>query len=89
MLKLGRERDKVRVVNDQVGSPTFTPDLARGVWELVSQAPGGLYQLSNAGEVAFDEYTREIFDWEMCSVKLSRFQPQIMARPPCVRSIRR
>jgi len=61
MLKLGREREFVRVVNDQVGVPTYTPDLAPAVWQLLSCAEGGLFQLSNAGEIAFDEYAREVF----------------------------
>lgn len=61
MLKLGRERARVRVVNDQIGSPSHTHDLARGVWELLEKAPGGLYHLSNAGEVSFADYAREIF----------------------------
>lgn len=61
MLRLGHERDVVRVVSDQIGAPSYTPDLARGVWQLLERSEGGLYQLSNAGEVAFDEYTRAIF----------------------------
>jgi dTDP-4-dehydrorhamnose reductase len=61
MLRLARERKSVRVVNDQIGSPTYTPDLARGIWQLLSRADGGLFHLCNAGEVAFDEYAREIF----------------------------
>jgi dTDP-4-dehydrorhamnose reductase len=62
MLKLGREREFVRVVNDQIGTPTYTPDLARGVWELVQKGSGGLFHLSNAGEVAFDEYARAVLE---------------------------
>lgn len=61
MLKLGRERDRVRVVNDQIGSPSHTHDLARGMWELIEKAPGGLYHLANVGEVSFADYAREIF----------------------------
>lgn len=61
MLRLAQERKCVRVVNDQIGAPTYTPDLARAVWQLVRASDGGLYHLSNAGEVAFDEYAREIF----------------------------
>lgn len=62
MLRLARERGKVRVVNDQIGTPTYTPDLACGVWQLIENSSGGLFHLSNGGEVAFDEYARAIFE---------------------------
>lgn len=62
MLRLGRERESVRVVSDQVGSPSYTPDLAVAVWQLLQHSNGGLYHLSNAGEVSFAEYTRTIFE---------------------------
>ena len=62
MLNLAKERDQVRVVNDQTGSPSYTPDLARAVWQLVENGAGGLYQLSNAGEVSFADYARAIFE---------------------------
>ncbi|MBW3635326.1 MAG: dTDP-4-dehydrorhamnose reductase [Armatimonadetes bacterium] len=61
MLKLGRERGKVRVVDDQIGSPSYTPDLARGVWQLLKRAEGGVFHLSNDGEVSFADYAQEIF----------------------------
>lgn len=61
MLRLARERGQVRVVNDQIGTPTYLPDLAAAVWSLMRLGAGGLYHLANAGEVSFDEYAREIF----------------------------
>ncbi len=62
MLNLAKSRPFVRVVNDQIGTPTYTPDLARAVWQLLKNSDGGLFQLSNAGEVAFDDYARAIFE---------------------------
>jgi dTDP-4-dehydrorhamnose reductase len=62
MMKLGRERESVRVVGDQIGTPTYTPDLARGVWQLVENSDGGLFQLSNGGEVSFADYARAVFE---------------------------
>jgi dTDP-4-dehydrorhamnose reductase len=62
MLRLSRERGKVRVVNDQIGCPSYTPDLAHAVWQLLEKSDGGLFQLCNAGEVAFDEYARAVFE---------------------------
>ncbi len=61
MLKLSQTRDVVRVVNDQIGSPSYNPDVARGVWQLVEKADGGLFHLSNAGAVSFADYARETF----------------------------
>ncbi len=60
MMKLGRERDKLRVVNDQIGAPSHTHDLAKGLWQLIEKQQSGLFHLSNAGEIAFDEYAREV-----------------------------
>lgn len=61
MLRLARERGQVRVVSDQIGTPTYLPDLAAAVWALMRLSSGGLYQITNAGEVSFAEYAREIF----------------------------
>lgn len=62
MLKLAKEKGKVRVVDDQIGSPSYTPDLARAVWQLTEKGSGGLFHLSNAGEISFADYAQEIFD---------------------------
>ena len=65
MLRLARERGRVRVVSDQIGSPTYTPDLAEAVWALSQitsrRGAGGLFHLSSPGAVSFADYAREIF----------------------------
>lgn len=61
MLQLAQIRDAVRVVNDQIGSPSYNPDVARGVWQLVEKTDGGLFHLSNSGAVSFADYARETF----------------------------
>ncbi len=61
MLRLARERGSVKIVDDQIGSPSYTPDVAAGVWQLLEQGATGLFQLSNAGEVSFADYASEIF----------------------------
>lgn len=61
MLKLAQTRDSVRVVNDQIGTPSYNPDVARGTWQLVGKADGGLFHLSNTGAVSFADYARETF----------------------------
>ena len=61
MLRLAAERDTVRVVDDQVGTPSYTPDVAQATWQLLDRAEGGLFHLSNAGEVSFADYARSVF----------------------------
>ncbi len=62
MLRLARERGGVRVVDDQIGSPSYTPDIARGVWQLLANDAAGLFHLSNAGEVSFADYAAAVFE---------------------------
>lgn len=61
MRYLAAQQGKVRVVNDQLGSPSYLPDVARAVWELAATGQGGLFHLSNSGAVTFAEYAQEIF----------------------------
>lgn len=59
------EKDEVRVVGDQIGSPTSTSDLAERVLAVVEKKlPTGTYHFSNSGEVSWYEFAIEIF--ELC-----------------------
>jgi dTDP-4-dehydrorhamnose reductase len=63
MLRLGRERDELTVVDDQIGSPTFTFDLAPAIRSLVLEgAPHGTYHLTNAGHCSWFELANAVFD---------------------------
>lgn len=54
MLRLLAERPEVRVVDDQVGRPTFAPDLAAAVIALATAQPAtGIYHFANAGQVSW------------------------------------
>ncbi len=61
MLRLGRERGKVRVVDDQRCTPTFTADLAAALVALLESTEYGLYHATNAGSATWCEFAREIF----------------------------
>jgi dTDP-4-dehydrorhamnose reductase len=57
MLKLMRERDEVRVVCDQIGSPTWANGLARTIWALIAAgAPGAIYHWSDAGVASWYDF---------------------------------
>jgi dTDP-4-dehydrorhamnose reductase len=61
MLRLGRERDEVSVVDDQRGSPTFTGHLAAAVRDLV-ELPYGVYHLAADGDCTWAEFAEAIFE---------------------------
>lgn len=62
MLKLGNERDQLSVVSDQVGSPTYTVDLARFIGEVILTEKYGIYHASNRGECSWYEFAKAIFE---------------------------
>ena len=61
MLRLGREKGAVSVVDDQVGSPTYTYDLARLLTDMVQTEHYGHYHATNEGECSWYEFACEIF----------------------------
>jgi dTDP-4-dehydrorhamnose reductase len=63
MTKLALNGDgEIRVVNDQVGQPTFAADLARQIANLVTaDAPAGIYHGTNSGHATWFEFALEIF----------------------------
>lgn len=81
MLRLAKERNKVRVVDDQIGTPSYTPDLARGVWQLIEKAEGGLFHLSNAGEVDFASYAEAVFQIAGVSCEVERVSSEDYGAP--------
>lgn len=60
MLRLAGERDVLTVVNDQVGSPTYTCDLGEALAKLCQEPAYGTYHLTNGGSCTWFEFTREI-----------------------------
>ncbi len=62
MLRLAGQRARLSVVDDQIGQPTWTRDVAQAVVELVdSGASGGYYHATSEGQVSWYEFTRQIF----------------------------
>lgn len=61
MLRLGKERDEINVVSDQIGSPTYTADLARLLCDMVVTEKYGTYHATNEGICSWAEFAEEIF----------------------------
>lgn len=70
MLKKGSEKNPIRVVNDQVLTPTYTGDLADAVSKLIGTDAYGLYHISAEGQCSWYEFAREIFAIEGLKVDL-------------------
>lgn len=70
MLKLGETRDEVSVVNDQIGSPTYTYDLARLIVDMVDTEKYGRYHATNEGFCSWYEFACEIFRQAGMNVKV-------------------
>ncbi len=70
MLRLGQERKEVRVVCDQVGSPTHTYDLAKLLCEMIQTDKYGIYHATNEGYCSWYEFACEIFKAAGMDVKV-------------------
>lgn len=61
MLRLGKEKGAVSVVDDQIGSPTYTYDLARLLVDMIQTEKYGRYHATNEGLCSWYEFACEIF----------------------------
>ena len=78
MLRLGKERNELNVVSDQIGSPTYAIDLASAILEIIkkkefreSDQATKIYHYSNEGEISWHEFTKEIFKIANIDCKVS------------------
>jgi len=60
ILRLAREQDELRVVNDQVCSPTYTKDLAKKIVQLIETEYYGIFHITNKGACSWYEFAKEI-----------------------------
>jgi len=75
MLKLAAERDEVRVVDDEVLSPTYTLDIAHQLRVLIPTDHYGVYHATSQGECSWYAFAKEIFEYTDARVKLSIADP--------------
>ncbi len=62
MLNLAKDHDTLKVVNDQVGSPTYTYDLSRLLADMMETEKYGFYHASNEGLCTWYEFAEAIFE---------------------------
>jgi dTDP-4-dehydrorhamnose reductase len=71
LIERAREDEKLRIVDDQIGSPTATTEVAKAICELLRQRPEGIFHFASAGSVSRYEMARFICDKLGMSVDLS------------------
>ncbi len=76
MLRLGREKETLKVVDDQIGSPTYAGDLAAALLQVAGQvhaglAPWGTYHYCNQGALTWYAFARKIFSFTRPYEKLA------------------
>lgn len=71
MLRLGKERKEISVVNDQVGSPTYTVDLSALLVDIIQTDKYGIYHATNEGCCSWAEFAEEIFKVSDMDVKVN------------------
>lgn len=86
ILELARQQKKLRVVSDQIGSPTFNRDLARAIVKLVRADAQGVVHASNMGECSWFDFARELLGaarFEAVAVEAIRTEdsPRAARRP--------
>jgi dTDP-4-dehydrorhamnose reductase len=81
MLKKAVAGDAIRVVDDQVLTPTYTGDLAEATRQLILTGSYGLYHVSSEGQCSWYEFTRYIFECAGLDAKLSPVSSSEFASP--------
>jgi dTDP-4-dehydrorhamnose reductase len=71
MIKLSKDRDELKVVNDQVGTPTSTVDLARVIIKLVDEKNYGLFHCTCKGVCSWYDFAVEIFKIMNINIKVN------------------
>ncbi len=81
MLKLAKEKDELGVVHDQVGSPTYTVDLANFIIELIQSEKYGIYHGTNSESCSWFEFAKAIFEESNISIKVNPLTTADFPRP--------
>jgi dTDP-4-dehydrorhamnose reductase len=81
MLKLASERDVLTVVDDQIGSPTWTYDLAMSIKALIEKNCTGTYHAANSGFVSWNGFAKEIFRLAGLNVVVNPMTTEQLNRP--------
>ena len=81
MLELAKNHSEITVVYDEIGTPTYTPDLAKAISQLIETDYYGIYHITNSGSCSWCEFARYIFEIAGKDVKVIPVTASEFARP--------
>lgn len=83
MLKLSSEGKQISVVDDQFGKPTYSVDLAKGIYNFVKTGyESGIYHLINENSTSWFDFAKKVFDFKnLHNVDLVRIKSNELSRP--------
>lgn len=81
ILKIARGENELKVVNDQVGSPTYAKDLAQGIKKLIFNAPYGIYHLTNSGACSWYDFAKKILKIANLNTEVKPITSEELGRP--------
>lgn len=81
MIKLGTEKKSISVVDDQIGCPTYTEDLAGFIGKLITGEMYGTYHYSNSGHCSWYQFAKAIFKYTGLDVEVIPVSSDQFIRP--------
>ena len=81
MLRLAQEKNELDIVNDQIGSPTWTVSLARAIKALIEKDCRGIYHAVNSGSCSWFDFAAAIFAEKGIDIRLQPITSRELGRP--------
>lgn len=81
ILKLGLEKDELNVVDDQIGTPTSTVDLARIIINLIETENYGIYHGTCEGSCSWYDFAKKIYEFKKINKRINRIPTEQLNRP--------
>lgn len=81
MLRLASEKNELTVVDDQIGSPTWTVDLGHAIMALLKTGHSGVYHAANSGYCSWNGFAKAIFEESGLSIQVTGMTTDELNRP--------
>jgi dTDP-4-dehydrorhamnose reductase len=85
IIRLAKEKGELKVVNDQIGTPTYSLDVVKQAWKLIQEDSVGLYHSASLGQTTWFEFARRIVEKLNLNAKVAPIEtdefPALVKRP--------